>query len=56
MLLVYKFPVPNPCGILVLSVATHCAIAFKPILDSNADVAHHPIEFLFAKFIHSYEP
>lgn len=40
---VKSIPVPNPCGSGLLKVAHHCAMAFRPIFDSKAEVIHQPI-------------
>ena len=53
MLLVNNPPVPKPCGIDVFCVAVHWAMAFNPILLSNALVIHQPILRASANFIQS---
>jgi len=53
---VNKAPVPSPCGKGLLNVAHHCAMAFSPIFDSNAEVIHQPIFCCSASSIHSCPP
>ena len=55
-LLVKSPPVPKPCGIFGFLVKVYCAIEFKPILLSSAEVIHQPISRFSAKEIHSSVP